>query len=62
MPAKPKTPSSKKFLSVADVATRWDVHKQTVYREIIRGRLRKTLIGGSVKFSIDEVERYERVS
>jgi hypothetical protein len=32
----------------------------TVYRELKRGRLKKKRIGGTVRFSADEIYRYER--
>lgn len=54
--------SQRKFLTVEDLMERWQVCRATIYAEIKRGRLKKTLIAGCARFAITEVERYERVS
>jgi excisionase family DNA binding protein len=50
----------KAFYSLKELCERWGVCRMTVYREIKRGRLKKKRIGGTVRFSSDEVYRYER--
>ena len=50
------------FLTRQQLADRWMVSTKTVYLEAKRGRIRPTIIGGSVRFAIEEVERYERTS
>lgn len=48
--------------SLEELAERWAIHKRTIHREVARGRLKKKLIGGRIRFAVDEVERYERVA
>ena len=50
----------KAFYSLKELCERWGVCRMTVYRGLKRGRLRKKRIGGTVRFSADEVDRYER--
>ena len=52
----------KAFYSLKELCERWGVCRMTVYREIKRGRLNKKRIGGTVRFSADEVNRYERLA
>jgi excisionase family DNA binding protein len=51
----------KAFYTIADLMARWGVSRTTIYREIKRGRLKPKRIGGTIRFSADEVARYERV-
>ena len=48
------------FLTRQELATRWGVGLATLDREVRRGLLAKTKLAGRVKFSLAEVERYER--
>jgi excisionase family DNA binding protein len=52
----------KSFYTIAELMARWGVSRMTVYREIKRGRLKRKPIGGAVRFSSEEVSRYERVA
>jgi excisionase family DNA binding protein len=53
---------TKAFYSIADLTKRWEVSRTTVYREVERGRLKRTHIGGQVRFSAEAVEQYERAA
>jgi excisionase family DNA binding protein len=52
----------KPFYTITELMARWGVSRMTVYREIKRGRLKRKHIGGAVRFSAEEVARYERVA
>jgi excisionase family DNA binding protein len=52
----------KAFYTIAELMARWGVSRMTIYREIKRGRLTRKHIGGTVRFSAEEVARYERVA
>lgn len=43
-----------------ELGRRWRVSRRTIGREVRRGRLQGVRVGGSVRFSAEEVERYER--
>jgi excisionase family DNA binding protein len=51
---------TKAFYTLKELCERWGVCRMTVYRELRRGRLKKKLIGGTVRFSAEEIYRYER--
>jgi excisionase family DNA binding protein len=53
---------TKAFYSIAELSVRWGVGRTTIYREVERGRLKKTRIGGQVRFSAESVETYERAA
>lgn len=50
---------AKVLLTLDELTERWSVSRSTVYREIKRRRLRRILIGGSVRFRVKDVELYE---
>jgi hypothetical protein len=52
----------KAFYTIKEPMDRWQVARQTIYNEIDRGRLKRQHIAGSVRFSVAEVERYERTA
>ncbi len=52
----------KPFFTITDLVARWGVSRMIIYREIKRGRLKRKHIGGVVRFSANEVARYERVA
>lgn len=54
------TRNEKAFYSIPELMARWSVSRMTIYREIGRGRLRRKHIGGSVRFAVEDVARYER--
>jgi excisionase family DNA binding protein len=47
------------FLTVAEAAERLDVHPNTVYRMILRGRLRATRAGRLWRIPADELDRVD---
>jgi len=47
------------FLSVEQVATRWNVSARTVWRMVRDGRLPSTLIGSLRRIREEDVERFE---
>jgi excisionase family DNA binding protein len=49
-----------RLFTVNDVAERWQVHHRTVRREVERRRLNPTRVGGLIRFSEEEILRYER--
>jgi excisionase family DNA binding protein len=49
-----------RFFDTKELQARWKVGRTTIHREVKRGRLRSSLIGGSVRFSREEVARYEQ--
>lgn len=53
-------PTEPKFFKIADLQDRWGVCRMTIHREVKRGRLKRKLIGNSVRFEREEVFRYER--
>lgn len=59
MKAPRDTTSPSSFLTAAELAARWKVTTMTLRRWRQAGKIRASLIGG-VRFSIAEVERYER--
>ncbi len=63
MAAHPGTPShtvSPEFLTVTQLAERWQVSEATIYRLMASGELAKTKIGTKVvRFARAEVERFE---
>ena len=53
---------AKAFYTIPDLVEQWRISRTTIYREVERGRLKRKHIGGSVRFSADEVARYERLA
>ncbi len=49
----------KAFWSKEELARRWGVSQMTLSREVKRGNLKQSMIGGQVRFSAGEVARYE---
>jgi len=49
------------FFTIRELVERWRVTRTTIYREVKRGKLKRTLVAGSVRFSRDQVEEYERL-
>ncbi|MFC9768413.1 helix-turn-helix domain-containing protein [Rhodococcus jostii] len=47
------------YLSVADLAARWDINRSAVYRRIAEKRLAALHIGQAIRVPIVEVERFE---
>jgi excisionase family DNA binding protein len=48
------------FLTVAELATRWNIHELTVRRLIDEGKVKSVKIGEkSIRVALSEVERYE---
>ncbi len=47
-----------RLYSIPDVVRLLSVSRATVYREIAAGRLNVVRIGGAVRITVDEVERY----
>jgi hypothetical protein len=56
------TERPKVFYSLPELIERWGVSERTIQRETERGRLKRKLIGGRVKYEATEVERYERTA
>jgi hypothetical protein len=54
------TTAEKHCYTCQDLMTRWDVSRTTLHCEVVRGRLRKPYIGGSVRFMAEHVAEYER--
>jgi excisionase family DNA binding protein len=54
------TDKEKYFYSIADLASRWAVSRWTVHRLAKEGRLKKTRIRGTVRFSAATVMSFER--
>ena len=52
----PRTPY---FLSIEQVATRWNVSSRTVWRMVRDGRLPSTMIGASRRIREEDVEKVE---
>ena len=52
--------NEKSFYSIPELVERWAVSRMTIYREIARGRLKRKHIGGSVRFAVEEIARYEQ--
>lgn len=50
----------KTMLSVDELATRWGMHKQTVYAAIERGEIKAVRVGRSVRISRSHVEYLEQ--
>ena len=50
----------KAFFTVQDLMSRWSVSRSTIYREIERGRLNRTHIGGQVRFKYANIVEYEK--
>jgi excisionase family DNA binding protein len=46
-------------LTVDQVAARWGVHPQTVWRELRRGNLRAIKVGRATRIRETEIQRYE---
>jgi hypothetical protein len=55
-----RTTAEKHCYTYQDLMTRWDVSRTTLHREVVRGRLKKSYIGGSVRFMAEHVTAYER--
>lgn len=49
-------------LTTPELCERWHTSKWTIRREMAAKRLRGFKVGGTFRFRLDEVERYERVS
>lgn len=47
------------FLTYRDLAHRWKVSMVTIRRMVSAGQVPETRIGGSVRFSIADIERLE---
>jgi excisionase family DNA binding protein len=54
--------SSTPLLTYKELVERWRVSRQTIHKLVKAGRLKATYVGGSVRFHIEEVERYEQSS
>lgn len=48
------------LLKIDDLAERWQINWRTVLRMVDRKELRAIKIGAQLRFSMAEVERYER--
>ena len=48
------------LFTIRELAARWKVSQSTIRREIVRGRLASLMIGGQLRFTRDEVGRYEK--
>lgn len=48
------------FFVLDDLIARWRVGRSTLYQEMKSGRLKRTILAGTVRFSRAEVHRYER--
>lgn len=60
-PHHPKETASKQFLSPAELGPeRWKVSKITLRRWRKGGKLKALKIGRQIRFSIEEIERFER--
>lgn len=65
-PVRPNTTVQSSFITAKDVAVRFNIHVQTVYRWLREPRkpgtppLRPYRFGGSVRFHIDDINRIER--
>jgi excisionase family DNA binding protein len=53
-------PREPAFYTIPQLAERWQVSRTTVFNEIRRGRLKRKLIGGQVRFSAEEVSPLSR--
>jgi excisionase family DNA binding protein len=56
---KPDTVSNH-YLTPADLAARWKITTMTLRRWRKAGRLKASYIGRGVRFSVAEIERFER--
>ncbi len=54
------TTHEKAFYSISDLAERWSVSRWTIHRLAKEGRLRKTRVRGSVRFSTVTVMAFEK--
>jgi excisionase family DNA binding protein len=52
-------PDDKGTLSVKEAASRLSISSKKVYQMCLAGQLRCTRIGGRVRISLDEIERYQ---
>lgn len=62
--ADPKTtasqgPAARQFLTVKQLATRWQISQRQVHRIIANGDLRVHRFGRSVRVALDEIELFE---
>lgn len=55
------TAQEKRFYDYADLQRRWGVSRSTIGREVRKGRLRRVLVAGCVRFSAREVSLYEQL-
>lgn len=54
--------TEKTFFTIPELLTRWHVSRTTLHREVKRKKIKPTRIAGRVRFSSDEVARYERLA
>lgn len=57
-----KDTKERKFYRIAEVAERWGVSNSTVRRMIASDKLKATWFGGSLRISIEEIQRHEALS
>jgi|GEM_PF-2906021 len=50
------------YYTVAELAERWRVTRYTIYRLANEGSIKRSRIGGSVRFSAETVAAYERTA
>lgn len=48
------------FLTIDDLCERWKLSQPTIRRMVRDGRLTPTVIGRSVRFDLQDIERVER--
>lgn len=47
------------LLTIRDLCARWKVSRTTLWRQVRDRRLRRVLIGGQVRFRVEDVEKAE---
>jgi hypothetical protein len=50
------------FYTCRELQERWRVSRMTIHREVKRGRLKKKMIAGTIRFARKDVEAYERLA
>ena len=51
----------RKFISTAKLAERWDVHPNTIYRQVEQGIIPAPVrIGKQLRHDLERIERFER--
>jgi len=49
-----------RYVTAEDAARRFNVHEQTIYSWIRRGRLKAAKFGRAVRIPVEELDRFER--